>query len=105
MYPGKPEEELYDLRSDPHEIHNISNNPAYKNVHEEMQTVLSRWRERINDPQITEAFRRGGWPATYPTRSLEEWEKILNSWEAHLFESKPHPRKFIQSMTTLHKDD
>jgi uncharacterized sulfatase len=46
---------------------------------------LNKWREEINDQGVTDEFRDGGWPANYPTRSLEEWEEILAIWEPWVF--------------------
>jgi len=42
---------------------------------------LNAWRKSINDPGVTEAFRRGGWPATYPTKTLEEWQAVVGKME------------------------
>ena len=36
-------------------------------------------------------FRKGGWSAKYPTRSLEQWEEKLAAWKKYLFEKGPHP--------------
>jgi hypothetical protein len=46
---------------------------------------LAKWRESVNDPGITEEFREGGWPSTYPTRSPEEWTEIVGKWENWFF--------------------
>ena len=91
MQPHKPIEELYDLRSDPHEINNVAGDPAYKDTLETLRAELERWRQTINDQGVTEEFRNGGWPAHYPTRSLPEWETLLKAWEDHLFRNKPAP--------------
>jgi hypothetical protein len=40
---------------------------------------------------VSEEFRRGGWPSTYPTRTLAEWEAKVEQWRGYLFEGKPHP--------------
>lgn len=49
--PTMPEEELYDLQEDPHEIHNLakSNSPAHRAARERLSSVLSEWIERTND--------------------------------------------------------
>ncbi|MEN8247385.1 MAG: hypothetical protein ABFS32_00505 [Bacteroidota bacterium] len=39
----------------------------------------------VNDTAITDEFRNGGWPADYPTRSLEEWEERLKKFETWVF--------------------
>lgn len=100
MAPTKPVEELYDLRRDPYEINNLANDPQYFEVKRKLRTQLDQWRQDIQDQGVTEAFRQGGWPATYPTKTLAEWEEILDRWRPWVFrspESKkvPHPRQFI----------
>jgi N-sulfoglucosamine sulfohydrolase len=114
LAPSKPEIELFDLRTDPYEVHNLSNNPGYATVKAELLAELENWRENvILDKGVTEEFRaqdifpascptatvdewvaanennydfnKYGWPAWYPTRSLEEWEKARGLWEPYLF--------------------
>ncbi len=45
----KPIEELYDLHTDPHEVHNLVSNPTYKSKLIELRTALSKWQTDIND--------------------------------------------------------
>lgn len=75
MAATKPEIELYDLVEDPHELNNLAEDPTYAAVKEEYLTRLNHWRQSINDTGVTEEFRKGGWPADFPTRSLAEWEE------------------------------
>ena len=49
----KPEEELYDLKTDPHEVHNLALNPAYKTKLVELRTALSDWQRDIKDQGFT----------------------------------------------------
>lgn len=84
MADHKPEFELYDLQKDPFESRNLASDPAHAETFARLKKVLAVWREEINDPGISEEFRKGGWPATYPTRSLEEWKKALKKWEKKL---------------------
>ena len=44
-----PAEELYDLRHDPYEIHNLANDPDYQDKLIEMQTVLDDWIKKTGD--------------------------------------------------------
>ena len=81
MAPSKPELELYDLDNDPHEIHNLADDPKYAGTKSELLAEINRWREEVKDVGVTEEFRRGGWSSEYPTKSLEEWQGILNQWE------------------------
>ena len=47
--PRKPVEELYDLESDPHEIHNLASDPAYADRLAEMQKVHLKWVQDTKD--------------------------------------------------------
>jgi arylsulfatase A-like enzyme len=49
--------ELYDLENDPHEMHNLANNPKYKSLIDEMDKKLFNWLEETNGMQIP--LRRG----------------------------------------------
>ncbi len=92
MAASKPIEELYDLKKDPHEINNVADDPKYKKALADMQKQLARFRKSINDQGVSAEFREGGWPATYPTKSLQEWQKALDDWKAHLLEGKSKPK-------------
>lgn len=52
MAPQKPEEELYDLLSDPFEVNNVAQNPAYANILNEMRAILDRWIDDTGDQGI-----------------------------------------------------
>ncbi len=45
----RPPEELYDCIKDPHQINNLADDPAYKDVLERMNTQLDIWMDEIND--------------------------------------------------------
>ena len=45
----KPVEELYDLENDPHEIHNLSNDPAMDGVLRRMRAAHENWKADIRD--------------------------------------------------------
>lgn len=47
--PRKPVEELYDTQSDPHEVHNLADDPRYRDVLERMRRQLLRWMEETGD--------------------------------------------------------
>jgi len=81
----KPEIEFYDLEKDPYELNNLADNNRYSAVIQELLLKLSDWRKSINDEDVSEEFRIGGWPSEYPTRSLEEWSGIVLKWEKWLF--------------------
>lgn len=64
--PTKPVEELYDTWNDPHEIHNLADDPAYRDVLVRMRGVLERWMVEIGDQglipegQLWEQVKPGG---------------------------------------------
>ena len=83
--PQKPEFEFYDIQHDPHELQNLAEDPTHAAVMAEMLAELHRWRASINDHGVSPDFRSGGTPATYPTRSLEEWQARVEAWKPWVF--------------------
>lgn len=49
MADTKPAEELYDLKADPHELVNLAENPAYRDVLEKMRSYMEDWQSRYRD--------------------------------------------------------
>jgi uncharacterized sulfatase len=47
--PTKPREELYDMQSDPHEIHNLADSPEHQAVLKELRAALDKWIEDTHD--------------------------------------------------------
>ncbi len=45
----KPEEELFDCENDPHELHNIADDPNYKEELERLRAEYESWMENIDD--------------------------------------------------------
>lgn len=84
MAATKPEFELYDLQNDPHEVRNLADDPNFSPVKAELLAEINRWRAEMKDVGVTEEFRKGGWPAKYPTKSLEAWQAELKEWEQAL---------------------
>lgn len=84
MAPAKPEVELYDLRNDPFEILNLAGTDEVAQIQAELRAELDRWRKQIGDQGVSETFRAGGWPADYPTRTLEQWQQLLSKWQLKL---------------------
>ncbi len=64
--PSKPAEELYDLRTDPHETVNLAGDPAHAEALERLRAALDEWTERYGDLGLTpeaellEQWRPGG---------------------------------------------
>ena len=101
MAPSKPVDELYDIENDPFELNNLANDPAFAKVKAEMQQALADWRVMVKDQGVSDDFRNGGWPATYPTKSPEEWDAIVEAWKPWVYRKpgskvkKLHPGHFI----------
>lgn len=49
-YIDPPQFELYDLQSDPHEFKNLANNPAHKNIRENLLKAMREFQKEIKDP-------------------------------------------------------
>ncbi len=92
MQPSKPAEELYDVRKDPDELHNLAKDASCAAVLQELRAELEKWRKSVGDQGVTEEFRKGGWPAKYPTRTLAEWQAIQAQWESHILRGGPAPK-------------
>ncbi|MFC7337888.1 sulfatase-like hydrolase/transferase [Haloferula chungangensis] len=45
----KPAEELYDLQTDPHEIHNLAEDPKFRAIKARMLEALTAWQRKIGD--------------------------------------------------------
>ncbi|MCB0522513.1 MAG: sulfatase-like hydrolase/transferase [Lewinellaceae bacterium] len=50
--PTKPEEELFDTQADPHEIHDLANDPAYADKLKELRQACLQWVEDIDDQNL-----------------------------------------------------
>ncbi|MEP3479690.1 MAG: sulfatase [Fuerstiella sp.] len=114
MAAGKPEIELFDLDKDPHEIHNLAKDEKYAAIQAELLKELNQWRTHvIQDTGVSDDFRGTGvypednpsatvgqWirdnakqydfqkygnPTWYPTRTLEEWQRVKTMWEPWVF--------------------
>ena len=51
-YLHRPKFELYDLETDPHEVSNLADDPAHKQVLDELKNKLKAFQERTKDPWI-----------------------------------------------------
>lgn len=47
----RPAEELYDLRKDPHQIHNVAGSSEYAAVQKKLRERLQEWMKRTGDPR------------------------------------------------------
>jgi N-sulfoglucosamine sulfohydrolase len=48
-YHNRPKEELYDIETDPHEMHNLAEDPKYTKLMEQYRQQLADWRKQQND--------------------------------------------------------
>lgn len=86
MAPTKPEYELFDLENDPWELNNLAENPDHKQTKDKLLAALNNWRENVfYNKGVTEAYRNGGWFAKYPTKTLEEWEEVLEKFSPWVY--------------------
>lgn len=66
--PGKPPEELYDTRVDPHQVHNLAGDPLHRVTLEKMRRVLRGWLLESHDagfltePQMWDRIGATGTP-------------------------------------------
>ena len=62
--PSKPEEELYDLKSDPHELNNLAGDPAYEDELNELSQAMDQWLAGFEDTGLMseEDLIRKIWP-------------------------------------------
>jgi N-sulfoglucosamine sulfohydrolase len=49
----RPAEELYDVRKDPYNVHNLAAHPAFTAKKQEMSQTLSNWMRQTSDPRST----------------------------------------------------
>ena len=49
MATQRPVEELYDVQTDPYEVHNLAMTPAYRRQLEQLQGILDRWIHETRD--------------------------------------------------------
>jgi N-sulfoglucosamine sulfohydrolase len=66
MAPTKPPEELYDLKNDPYELHNLASSPKHRNVLRRMRTSHIKWLHQTGDlglipePELEEFYLKHG---------------------------------------------
>ena len=89
--PTKPVEELYDIQADPHEIHNLADDPKHENAIKRLRVACLRWMLETGDlallPEYELARRAEGttpWairldPAKNPVARLREAAAVANA--------------------------
>lgn len=72
MAPQKPREELYDCDADPHEIHNLADDPKYADVLKRLRSEHEKWSDEIRDTGFL------------PEASLQSFLKMGPQWRDNL---------------------
>ncbi|MDQ3622054.1 MAG: sulfatase [Verrucomicrobiota bacterium] len=93
--PHKPREELYDTQGDPHQLHNLADDPAHRATLEKLRRVLREWMVTSRDvgfltePQVWERIGRDSTPfelardaRRYPLSRLLEAADLVGVPEA-----------------------
>ncbi|MFI3304868.1 MAG: sulfatase [Rikenellaceae bacterium] len=82
MEDHKPAEELYDLKSDPHELRNLAELEEYDKVLQDMRSKMDEWQANNDDKGLKDRDSRT--PETFDplaeyvkTNHPEEWQKLL----------------------------
>lgn len=73
-YGKRPLEELYDVRADPHQIHNLATDPAHRATREKLWQQLRAYLVKTGDPRIA---GRDPWQA-YPYRQTVGFGATFN---------------------------
>ena len=56
IFDKRPAEELYDLRSDPHQLTNVATQPAYAAALKELRARVDEWMKQTHDPRLDPAY-------------------------------------------------
>ena len=73
---ARPEEELYDLESDPLELTNLANDPKYVTIKKDLSTKLLKFLEETNDPALHGEIEEPEVPEEGPSRYIYDYEVI-----------------------------
>lgn len=52
IFGKRPAEELYDLRTDPEQVHNVATQATYANDLQKLRTRVNEWMQKTNDPRV-----------------------------------------------------
>lgn len=69
----RPQEQLFDLRADPLEMHDVATDPRHADALADLRAVVQGWMEDTHDPLLT-----GDWPPTEAQRQREETMRSPN---------------------------
>ena len=86
-----PEEELYDLRDDPHELNNCAERPSHDSIKQDLRKRLMCWMQDTDDPilagSIPEQERRVSHPSMWVMREGRFRFRVPDDWP----ERAPNP--------------
>jgi uncharacterized sulfatase len=74
-------DELYDRRSDPHELHNRIDDPASAGVRDALHDALIDWQYRSFDPFRGPAWQRRPWRKERTLTWMGGWQGARRSWD------------------------
>jgi N-sulfoglucosamine sulfohydrolase len=82
----RPEEELYDLESDPEELRNLAGDASYAGTLKELRTALQKWQTETADPlpglrSPDEFDRETGEPLPNRKRPRPSKQELLAEWK------------------------
>ena len=85
-YPNKPYEELYDLKTDPHETKNLAKKPDYKELKQKLTNSLKEWMKEQSDFLLDNNMPLIK-PTLHPLDKVSQWNDIDKSLVNKLNES------------------
>jgi len=94
----RPQEELYDLRNDPHYMNNVANDSEYEQIRADLNSRLMALLQEQNDPRVTESPPRFEQPP-FAGPLDDEWHAENMRWLASrdprlyttVYGNRPHP--------------
>ena len=97
---NRPEFELYDIQDDPHEIHNLADDPAFASVKQNLLEKLDRWlveydqNEYPENPKAVQEqmqLMQENYVNRMTARGLDpniSDQQYLDWWESHLLDQQ-----------------
>lgn len=79
----RPEEELYDVKKDPYQLHNLADDPAFSEMKTVLRQQLLAWMEETNDPRFEDP-RSTFWDQVRYTPDYQmkdiDWQKQIEEY-------------------------
>ena len=73
IHPNRPEEEMYDIKMDPHEMNNIADNPKYLSIQRTLKKELFKWMKSQNDYLNSDGDLTYLFTERHPLDESEKW--------------------------------